>query len=336
MVRLARFAWALLVYNVGVIVWGAYVRATGAGAGCGAHWPLCNGEVVPRAAAVQTLIEYSHRLTSGLALVGVVVLVLWSWRATRPGHPLRTGAALSLALMISEALLGAGLVLFGLVAENASAGRAFAVAAHLLNTFLLLAALTLSAYWASGGSRLNPESHRQDLMKLMAGAAAVLLVSVTGAITALGDTLFPSASLGEGLSADLSSASHMLIRLRTVHPVLAVMAAVYLMIGVWQIAGARTTARSLAKMLTTLLALQLVAGIVNVLLLAPVWLQLVHLLLADAVWISYVFFGAGILAAPARDAVAASPYARPAEGAVPAVDTLTGTADVNGPTGEHA
>ena len=132
MVRLARYVWVVLVYNLGVIAWGAYVRATGSGAGCGAHWPLCNGEVVPREAAVQTLIEFSHRLTSGLALVSVVVLFFWARRATRPGHPLRLGAALSLAFMLSEALLGAGLVLFQLVADDASAARAVAVAAHLL------------------------------------------------------------------------------------------------------------------------------------------------------------------------------------------------------------
>ena len=296
MVRLARFAWAVLVYNVAVIVWGAYVRATGSGAGCGAHWPLCNGEVVLRAPAIETLIEFSHRATSGLALVSVVVLFFWARRDTRPGHPLRLGAGLSLGFMISEAALGAGLVLFQLVAHDASAARAVAVGAHLLNTFLLLGSLTLSVYWAAGGERLRIGSSRGPALQLAIGAAALLLVSVAGAITALGDTLFPSATLAEGLNADLSAASHLFVRLRTIHPILAIMVALYLLTSVWKLADRRPTGIRFARMLTWLIAAQLGAGVVNVLLLAPVWLQLMHLLLADTVWITYVFLGADTLA----------------------------------------
>ena len=296
MARLARFAWAVLIYNVGVIAWGAYVRATGSGAGCGAHWPLCNGEVVLRAPAIATMIEFSHRATSGVALISVVALFIWARRSTASGHPLRLGATLSLIFMLSEAALGAGLVLFQLVADNASAARAFAVGAHLLNTFLLLAALTLSVFWASGGGALHVDGSRKGRLPLTLGGLALLLVSVTGAITALGDTLFPSASLAEGLNADLSTTSHFLIRLRTVHPVIAVMVAIYVMTSAWQLAHAASNGRSTARLLTWLIAGQLAAGILNVLLLAPVWLQLVHLLLADAVWIAYVFLGAETLA----------------------------------------
>ena len=96
MARLARFAWTVLVYNLAVIAWGAYVRATGSGAGCGNHWPLCNGQVVPRADTIQLMIEFSHRLTSGLALVSVVALFFWARRLSRPGDPVRVGATLSL------------------------------------------------------------------------------------------------------------------------------------------------------------------------------------------------------------------------------------------------
>lgn len=312
MARLARYTWVVLIYNLAVISWGAYVRATGSGAGCGAHWPLCNGEVVLRAPAIETLIEFSHRATSGLALVSVVVMFIWARRITSPGHPVRVGATLSLVLMLSEAALGAGLVLFQLVADNASAARAFAVAAHLLNTFLLLAALTLSVYWASGGRVLRVDVRREGMIRLSLGAFALLVVSVAGAITALGDTLFPSTSIAAGLSADLSATSHMLIRLRTIHPVLAVMVALYLMTSVWQMADGAVKARSLAGVLTWLLAVQLVAGMVNVLLLAPVWLQLVHLLLADAVWITYVFLAADVLASAERVALVTAPLPRQA------------------------
>lgn len=312
MARLARYAWGVLLYNLAVIAWGAYVRATGSGAGCGAHWPLCNGDVVPRAAQLQTLIEYSHRLTSGVALISVLVLFFWARRQAPAGHPVRLGATLSLGFMLSEALLGAGLVLFQLVAEDASAARAFAVAAHLLNTFLLLAAITLTVFWASGGGTLLVHAQRDGVGRLIVSGTALLVVSVAGAITALGDTLFPSATLGEGLSADLSATSHFLIRLRTIHPVLAVLAALHLMSTVWPIAGGRSSGVRLARALVALLALQLLAGMMNVLLLAPVWLQLVHLLLADAVWITWVFLAADALSTPEPVTAPTGPYARPA------------------------
>jgi len=303
MARLARYAWVVLIYNLAVIAWGAYVRATGSGAGCGAHWPLCNGEVMVRPKTIEMLIEFSHRATSGIALISVVVLFLWARRITKPGHPVRTGATLSLAFMLSEAALGAGLVLFQLVANDASAARAFAVGAHLLNTFLLLAAMTLVVHWASGGSPVRLDTRRDGFAPFTIGAIALLIVSMAGAITALGDTLFPSMTLAEGLSADLSATSHFLIRLRTIHPVLAVMVSVYLGSAAWQMG--RTSARggSLARTMLWFIGAQLAAGIINVLMLAPVWLQLLHLLLADLVWITYVFLGAELLAdtSPVRE-----------------------------------
>lgn len=300
MLRFVRFAWLVLIYNLGVIAWGAYVRATGSGAGCGQHWPLCNGVVVPRVEAVQTLIEFSHRLTSGLALLSVVVMFFWARRLVSAGHPVRVGATLSLAFMVSEALLGAGLVLFQLVANDASAARAFAVAAHLFNTFLLLASLSLTVWWASGGGALQFAPRRTDVWRIGLGASVILVVSCSGAITALGDTLFPAESLTAGLSADLSATSHFLIRLRTIHPVLAVMAVVYLGAIVWQIVGKNRSARRIARVLVVLLGVQLLAGSINVLLLAPVWLQLVHLLLADLIWIAYIVIAAESLSLPAQ------------------------------------
>jgi heme A synthase len=299
----------VLIYNLGVIAWGAYVRATGSGAGCGNHWPLCNGEVVPRAETVQLLIEFSHRVTSGLALVSVVVLFVWALRVSRPGDTVRTGATLSMAFMISEAMLGALLVKFQLVANDASAARAVAVAAHLLNTFLLLASLTLTVYGGTDQRRPRLHGHAAETLTAVLGAVALLVVSCAGAITALGDTLFPSASLQAGLAADLSSTSHVLIRLRTIHPILAVMVAVYLTMSAWPAATGRDGSAT-ARTLIALVAAQLAAGVLNVILLAPVWLQLVHLLLADAVWVAFIFRSADRLAD--RPAAAVHQYARPA------------------------
>jgi cytochrome c oxidase assembly protein subunit 15 len=279
MSRLGRYAWSVLAYNIAVIVWGAYVRATGSGAGCGNHWPLCNGEMVPPSPTIATLIEYSHRLTSGLALLSVVVLLAWTWRSCRPGHPARGGAGLSLFFMLTEAAVGAGLVLFRLVADNASAARAMFMGVHLLNTFVLLACIALTAWWLSGGA----------------------LVSSSGAVAALGDTLFPSRSLSEALSADLSATSHLLIRLRVLHPVLAGSTAVMLFwLAPWIARGRDRAASRLSRAVVGLAVLQIALGFANIVLLAPVWLQLVHLTVADSIWIAFVLLGAASLASPAN------------------------------------
>ncbi|MBP1642498.1 MAG: cytochrome oxidase assembly, partial [Acidobacteria bacterium] len=144
--RLARLAWAVLALNLLVILWGALVRATGSGAGCGSHWPLCDGEVVPRAASVEKAIEFTHRATSGLALLAVAALLVAVRRALAPGHPARRAAAWSLAIILVEAALGAGLVKLGLVADDDSPARAVVMSVHLVNTLFLLAALALTAW----------------------------------------------------------------------------------------------------------------------------------------------------------------------------------------------
>jgi cytochrome c oxidase assembly protein subunit 15 len=293
--RLTRFAWAVLAYNVAVITWGAYVRATGSGAGCGNHWPLCNGEVVPRAPELATLIEFSHRLTSGVALLAIAVLVVWIFRACAPGHPARLGAVLSGVLIVTEAAVGAGLVLFQLVADNATMARAMFVAVHLLNTFLLLGALTLTAWWLSVG-RPFAAGRRPQAATVAAACAALLVAGASGAVAALGDTLFPTSSLSEALWADLSATSHFLIRLRVLHPVLAVGAGLAVLICAGRLTrGGSATERRGARLVTVLVAVQIALGLLNVLLLAPVWLQLVHLLFADAIWIGVVVVGARAL-----------------------------------------
>jgi heme A synthase len=293
--RLAPFAWFVLAYNVAVILWGAYVRATGSGAGCGNHWPLCNGEVVPRAPQVATLIEFSHRFTSGLALLAIAGLVIWIFRACPPRHPARVGAVLSAILILTEAAVGAGLVLFELVADNATIARAMFIAVHLLNTFLLLAALTLTAWWVSVDAPFVRERVR-PAATLAAACLALLVAGASGAVAALGDTLFPSSRLSDALWADLSATSHFLIRLRILHPMLAVAAGLVVLTSAARLArGGSAIDRRGARLVSTLVIVQLALGLLNVILLAPVWLQLTHLLVADAIWIGVVLLGASAL-----------------------------------------
>lgn len=298
--RFAVFAWSVLGYNLLVILWGAYVRASGSGAGCGAHWPLCNGVVIPQDAQVQTMIEFTHRVMSGLALPLIVVLLVWGWRSYPRRHPVRLGSLLAGIFIVTEALLGAGLVLFQLVAQNDSVARAASVAAHLANTFLLLAALVLTAWWSSGGGRISLRRQGGSAWWLGFGLIGILILGAAGAVTALGDTLFPSGSLVEGLQQDISPTAHFLIRLRIIHPFIAVIMGVYLAATVLQIVLSRRDfiLRRLAVILAGVFLLQTGLGVLNVVLLAPVWMQLVHLLVADLLWISLVLFSAQALSVP--------------------------------------
>jgi heme a synthase len=299
---LARFAWSILAYNLAVILWGAFVRASGSGAGCGSHWPLCNGEVVPRAPAIATLIELTHRATSGLALLGVVALVWWTWRATDKGHPARVAAAMSLLFMLTEAAVGAGLVLFELVADNASLARGLFMAVHLVNTFILLGWLTLTAWWLSGGRRISLSGKPVATAAFAVATAGLLLAGMSGAIAALGDTLYPARSLADGLRADLSTTSHVLIRLRLLHPVITTGVSILLIVTASRFRHSpNALVRHAANAVVTLTLVQLTVGVLNVVLLAPVWMQLVHLFIADLLWIAFVFLAVSALAAPASE-----------------------------------
>jgi cytochrome c oxidase assembly protein subunit 15 len=305
---LRRFAGAGLVFVLAVIIWGAYVRATGSGAGCGEHWPLCNGELLPRSPAAQTLVEFTHRLTSGLALMFALALPIWTFRATPPRHPARKASLWCLFFMLLEAAIGAGLVLFQLVADDPSLARAYVMSAHLVNTFLLLAAFTLTASLLSGDPAPAFRDRGSTGALFFTAGVGMVLLGVSGAIAALGDTLFPSGSLAEGLAQDFSSTAHVFLRLRLLHPFIAIGVGALAVGTVWHASSARPSERQRrwAWIVTGLVALQLAVGLLSVFLLAPVWIQLVHLLLADLVWISLVRAGSIALGARA-DARATRP-----------------------------
>jgi cytochrome c oxidase assembly protein subunit 15 len=289
----ARFAWGVLAYNLVVVMWGAYVRATGSGAGCGSHWPLCNGAVVPASPQAATIIEFTHRLSSGLALLAVVAVAIWAFRVFPRAHPVRKAGVASVVLILVEALLGAGLVLFRYVADNASVGRAIYLSAHLVNTMLLLGAITVTAWFATTGVRW-PGIRFGGPLAIAFGLS--LLLGVSGAVTALGDTLYPPSTLQQGIQQDFAPAAHFLIRLRVLHPVIAVITCAYLAVLAW-VAARRFGVRANAQALGVLMAVQLAAGVVNVLLLAPVWMQMVHLVLGDLMWIALVLLSAEVAVA---------------------------------------
>ena len=283
MSRFAKYAWGVLAYNFLVVLWGAWVRVTGSGAGCGEHWPDCNGEVIPRDPSVETMIEFTHRATSGVAGLLVLALMVAAWRSFPAGHRVRRSAVIALIFMIAEALLGAGLVIFGLVDQNASVARAVVMALHLINTLLLLGGMALCAWWAEDDRPITRHPTRRR--GLWTGAGLIFAVGITGAIAALGDTLFPAQSLIDGIAADLDPTSHFLLRRRSLHPIVALVCAGVL----WALAQ-RWPSKP-AQWLKVLIVVQVLAGFINLILLAPGWLQLVHLLLADLLWVCFIIFG---------------------------------------------
>ena len=280
-----RAAWAALAATVVVIVWGAVVRATASGAGCGSHWPLCNGVVVPVAPAAKTIIEFIHRLSSGVAMVLSLGLMIAARRVFPPGHRARVWAAASFVFMVIEAAVGAGLVLLGLVENNASALRAAYIAVHLTNTMLLVGAMTGMIWWAGRPDTSIPIVRSR---KLTAVLVAMMVVAATGAIVALGDTLFPATSFSQGLAADLDSTSHFLIRLRAAHPVLAVAVAL-VTIALTRRDPTFTGPHGQRALVVSLIGVQLSLGALNLMTLAPLPVQMAHLLVSNLLWIALVW-----------------------------------------------
>ena len=300
-IALRRFAWAVLVYFIAVILWGALVRATGSGAGCGDHWPLCNGTVMQHSPRVDTMIEFTHRVTSGISFFLAVGLLVWVYAGTVRGHLARSAAVASIAFTLIEAILGALLVKLGLTAQSQSPYRAPYLALHLTNTLLLLAALTLTADLLSRKrGYLRSEIALVAPIRTSLGMVVLLIVGVTGSLAALGDTLFPAQSLSSALTQDFASGSNWLVRWRWTHPTVAFLACTFL---IWLVVraaqrNAHWDNRGLSAVVLILLAAQYVLGVLDVLLLAPVWLQVAHLLGADALWAALVVLTARLMLQP--------------------------------------
>jgi heme A synthase len=278
--KFARFAWGVLAYNVAVVLWGAYVRASGSGAGCGNHWPLCDGSVTLVSANVHKMIEFTHRAMTGVDGPLVLLLVIWAWRLFPRPHPAWRAATLSGVFLVTEALLGALLVKIQHVAQNADA---YTESAHLVNTMTLLACLALTAWFGAGHP--PPKLRGRAAWTAAISLGAMMMLSITGVIAALGDTLFPAPTLAAGLARDFSATSSLLLRLRILHPFFA--AAVGAWLAIYAI-GRLRIAKMGALRVVMMVWIQLLAGLVNFLLQAPVWMQIVHLLIADLLWISLV------------------------------------------------
>ena len=294
--HVARFAWTALCWNVAVVLWGAYVRATGSGAGCGNRWPLCDGDLVGASAKAQTIVEFTHRMTSAISLLIVTGLVVWCWRATRKGNWARYSALLAAALLGNEALLGAALVLLKHVASDQSTGRVLFLCLHFGNTLLLLAALSLTAVWLSNCSgNLTFIGKWREVSSIGLGLLATMVTGIAGAVAALADTLFPSTSLRSSLVKDFGSVTPPLLQFRLLHPAAALITACYVLWIVLRGSASRNRFSRSAIALIILFFVQVGIGITNVLFLTPVWLQITHLFVANVLWVSLVLASADLI-----------------------------------------
>lgn len=301
MISTRRLAWTALVWNLIVILLGALVRATGSGAGCGASWPTCEGVIVPELEGA-TAVEFTHRAASGVALLLLAWLIIRVFRTNAKGAPVRKAAVLSGVGIISESLIGAVIVIFEWVENDASLARAISVPIHLVNTLILLAGLTLVVYWVDRNRIVRTD--RPVSRPIFGFAIGMLLIAATGAVTALADTLFPAESVIEGITEDFSATSSWLTRLRVLHPVAAILigigAARWVRANVWDLEGSGGTA---ARVVVGVVFAELVVGVINVATLTPIPIQLVHLLLADVLWIAWVWLGVELLTDEARSDV---------------------------------
>jgi heme A synthase len=285
---LRKFAALVTLYTIGVILFGAWVRVTGSGAGCGEHWPSCHGEVIPRAPNAKTLIEFTHRLTSGIDGLFILGLAIAVFRLTPIGHRARTWAVRAGVFLIIEALIGAVLVKFGLVADDTSKIRVLVVALHLVNTLLLVGSIAMV------GLALAPApaeaADRRGLRNTLLAGLVYMVICAMGAVTALGDTLFPiifGASVEHLVPSEASA--HFLERARLIHPVVAVVGSLWILHVGAAAAAAPAPTRSAGRLVVAGILLQTVIGVANIWLSAPGWMQLVHLATANFVWLALVW-----------------------------------------------
>ena len=292
-------AWITLAVTVVTIVMGAVVRATHSGDGCGPHWPTCEGTLVlPGTSDRAQLIEFSHRAISGVSLIAVLILAVMVFRAYVAGHPARKAVMWSVGLLVVEALIGAVIVIYGWVAEDRSAARQVSVPVHLVNTFLLTAALTYTIWVISGYAMPRVRAVPRRTKALLGLSFALLLVAATGATTSLADTMFAAESLGEGLLADFDEESELIVRLRILHPVVAIAAGVLIGWFTWRhLDELESRGHAWAAwVLLVGIAVQASLGVVHIALVTPLVTGLLHLLIAQALWIALVWVALALLA----------------------------------------
>ncbi len=271
-----------LVVSVFSIIAGAIVRATGSGDGCGASWPTCNGEIIPELDTPSELIEFSHRSVSGVLLIITLIIFVKSFKDEVPTLQKKIIWSLTFFVLL-EALIGAVIVIYEWVGMNSSVPRIIAVPLHLVNTFGLLGAYTL-LFHLTRNSKTTLNNFFDRGFKI--GLFLFLLSGATGSIAALADVIFPSESFITGLAEDFDTNSEILTRLRILHPIVASALSLYLYSEANRL---QNEYQVITKNIKLLILLGVLLGVSNVISNIILPLSILHLLMADLLWILYVY-----------------------------------------------
>ena len=271
-----------LVVSVFSIIAGAIVRATGSGDGCGASWPTCNGDIIPELDTPSELIEFSHRSVSGVLLIITLIIFVKSFKDEVPTLQKKIIWSLTFFVLL-EALIGAVIVIYEWVGMNSSVPRIIAVPLHLVNTFGLLGAYTL-LFHLTRNSKTTLNNFFDRGFKI--GLFLFLLSGATGSIAALADVIFPSESFITGLAEDFDTNSEVLTRLRILHPIVASALSLYLYSEANRL---QNEYQVITKNIKLLILLGVLLGVSNVISNIILPLSILHLLMADLLWILYVY-----------------------------------------------
>lgn len=295
---LTRFAWALVIYNLLVIGFGAFLRATYSGDGCGNHWPLCDGQLIPAFGELKQVFEYSHRISSGIILPLVLALAYKIFQQFPKGSQIRKTVMLVVTMTCFEALVGMMLVKFGWVNRDDSAARAIVMSFHVISTFVLVGALGATALLAGGAPPFKWKGQGPLGGGVTLGYLSLMFLGVSGAVSALGHTLKPVSNV---LSAAVQTNTHWMVRLQPLHPLIATAIGLFLLLlgGLMIHLRPDPKVKKAVQWLVALYAGQMAIGLLSITLKAPVWLQMTHLALADATFLAYVAcmvfaFGEGV------------------------------------------
>ena len=280
--KVESYAKAGLLLSIASILAGAFVRATGSGDGCGATWPTCKGKIIPSLSDTSELIEFSHRSVSGVLLV-VTLIIFAKTRKFQKDSLVRTVTNYLTFFVIFEALIGAVIVIFEWVGLNSSLPRIIAVPIHLVNTFGLLGSYAILYKILQDDLQNIKNMFNKNFLLI---SSLFLLSGATGSITALADVLFPSASFVEGFLADFDRTSEVLTRLRILHPIISSTLSIVLYV---YATGIRKKYNVSVKPLQILILIAVFLGVINVLSNIVLPLSILHLAIADFLWISYIY-----------------------------------------------
>ncbi len=264
----------LWVYSILVVIWGAWVRISKSGDGCGTSWPLCNNAIIPDTSNAQALIEFTHRISTALYGILVLLLVVWTFKIFPKKHSIRRVVLFILSFTILEALIGAQLVLLGLVGDHTGFDRIIVMSLHQVVSILLTGSVARAYYLTN--SKVIKTYKLIEVAKFM-----FLLLVATGGIAALSNTVFPSSSILEGLVSDINPESHILLKLRVIHPILALSTALAF---VFVIIKLHKKNKQYSMQLATFFLIGILIGIITLITLSPTVMKFVHLAMAHIIW----------------------------------------------------